>query len=107
MQLTTFAVSFNEFYYIKCYIANKHDSIDPGSILNAETNGPVCKFGQLILRCGEKLINESDKYTTCKCEIPPIIICQKTWHELDQKQYHNKVWAINTATCFIENKIEL
>lgn len=85
VQLTTNAVSSYEFYYkfIHIYvyfIANEHDGIDPGSILNAETNGPVCKFGQLILRRGEKLINESDKYTTCKCEIPPIITCQQTWH---------------------------
>lgn len=59
--------------------AKESDEIDPESILDDKTNGPVCKFGTLTLKRGEKLKVEHLEFNdiVCRCDVPSFVTCSE------------------------------
>lgn len=76
-----FGLLFSDYYFF-FFIANKNDKIDSKSRSIEESDGSICKFGNLTLRRGEELEPEHTKYydNLCKCEMPPILTCLRRYY---------------------------
>lgn len=86
--LDVVSVSYFEFTYsfndVSNFTATENDEIDPESISTNKTDGPVCKFGNLALKRGEKLKLEQreNDNVLCRCDVPPFVTCSQTGHSL-------------------------
>lgn len=76
---------FTTFRLKNILIANDEDAIDPEFKPINKTDADICKFGNLILKRGEKLKNHpyrsydgTHNIASCECILPPFVTCSRS-----------------------------